>query len=282
MDINRSLIPTTEKFQKLSKQLASFRRLSELIHISDQLQEPAQDLLQYSIGTEYWRSYEKNLFASSAKKRSAFFSDKKKEILVGLAESKQSALDKQQLKLIRKANLVEEKLYEQGFLSPRSRLIGLASQNGIFQKQVSSSTGTTWLKFARRSNTPDNRKERLAFSFLISIGLLCAHPFQDGNGRLSRIIINTTPSTSECRPFPWSIFFLLRRGSYLYNDLLFVSNSMFDQSIKDYFGEMVNESIQVLERIKSFHWLRSDEASGSSAIEGMAGSGKDWHQLIHT
>ena len=281
MEINRSLVPGTHQFERLLNQLSDRINVNNLLNLSQRACDALEPLIQYSIFTAAWRSSEAIISGKADIDQLAPPLEAHKKTFVTLAMKSQCVVSRKSLKTI-KENLFDTRSQRdtRAFI-PRSSQITLSSSTLGFHKTVSARTGCIWLKRARCTPPPEDTAQRFFFALLFSIGLLCAHPFQDGNGRASRIALNTIASAAGPRVFPWSIFFLLRPGNQLYNQLLLLPESRFESA----FLRFISETAAISEKRISALWQlskfkpRPDEESESE--DKSARLRKKWHHLIY-
>jgi hypothetical protein len=282
VEIHKSLIPGTREFNKLLRDLGLKTKLGPLLSVANRIELVAQDLLQYSVFTEHWRFFEDILAGHQQSLEGIPAARNQIETMAEITKNSAFALDPKTIKRIRIGLMKTNHARDRNALAPRSCPVILSSTNGVLKKSISPRTGTIWLNKARQTQAPTEPESRFLFSLIMSIGLLSAHPFMNGNGRISRILLNTLPATQGLKPFPWSIFFLLRCGSGLYNRILFQKEKELNFALISFAENTIEDALVVLKKIEESTSEKPRTGSSSSNPSRNQGLPNFWHQLIHS
>jgi len=250
MQFPNQLNPGSQEFLELREQLAAQIPIEAMLSLAEQTHQTAQELLAHSLFTEQWR-WHKDWIRERIDWKSN--SIPAKEIIIQaqneVALSDAGALCSHVIRTTLRPLFTNHGSRNPMALIPRSEGIALTTPFSKSAHLTPASAGTHWLKRARTSTYPEEKREKFFHHFLLSLGLLISHPFCDGNGRLSRVMLNTAAYTPSKKAFPWSVFFLLRNGKYLYNVLPNFRGPQLNLCIFSAAGEAVKDAESKLNRL---------------------------------
>jgi len=101
-----------------------------------------------------------------------------------------------------------------------------------------------WIIQTAKTRLSEDPYRRLAESWLLALSLLAIHPFSNGNGRFSRLLFNALCSAGARYSIPLAVFFLLKNGKSLYNELIKRILDGQQVVLDPYFESCINHCVQ--------------------------------------